>query len=213
MQKRMLAEIQKKLEIKPDGIFGPKTVASIVSYLNLGPEHGAHFIGQTGHESGGFRVFEENLNYSSDGLLKTFPKYFNEAQAKAYERTPHRIASRVYANRMGNGTEESGDGWKHRGFGLIQLTGKDNHYRFADFIGDSSIKDNPSLIATKYPLESARWFFDSNNIWRLCGTVDDQSILSVSRAINVGNPNSKVVPHGMPDRISRTKTAYRWIKG
>jgi len=108
----------------------------------------AHFLAQAGHESGGFTAVNENLNYGAKGLLGIFPKYFNAETSVLYERKPEKIANVVYASRMGNGDKASGDGWKFRGRGYIQLTGKSNYTAF-DQVVEESIVDNPDLVATK----------------------------------------------------------------
>ena len=114
----------------------------------------AHFLSQCGHESGGFKAVRENLNYSAKGLVGIFKKYFSPTLAIAYERQPEKIANRVYAGRMGNGDEHSGDGYKYRGRGYIQLTGKENYTRFDATVPENIVAD-PDLVATKYPLASA----------------------------------------------------------
>jgi putative chitinase len=122
----------------------------------------AHFLSQCSHESGNFGVVYENLNYDALGLCKTFPAYFpTMALAQQYQYKPELIASRVYGNRMGNGDEVSKEGWIHRGRGYIQLTGKNNYRAFDAFV-DEDILNNPDLVATKYPLLSAAWFFHTN---------------------------------------------------
>jgi putative chitinase len=143
----------------------------------------AHFLAQCHHESNGFRVVEENLNYSAKGLLKTFQKYFNEKSAEEYAHNKVRIASRVYANRMGNGNEESQDGWKYRGRGYIQLTGKDNYTAFNDRLSED-IVSNPDLVATKYPMLSAAWFWDMNKINEIID--NDGSVYDVTKKVNGG---------------------------
>jgi putative chitinase len=164
----------------------------------------AHFLGQLSHESLDFKVLSENLNYSANGLLKTFPKYFNLERAQKYARKPEQIANLVYANRMGNGDEKSGDGWRFRGRGYIQLTGKDNYEAFSKFIGEDCVK-NPDLVAQKYPLESAIWFFKQNNIFSLAKDLSDYSILKVTKKINGGS-------NGFADRKSKTLKYYDIIK-
>ena len=129
----------------------------------------AAFVSQCGHESGGWRVFEENLNYSQQGLRSVFKKYFpTDELAAEYARKPQQIASRVYANRMGNGSEESGDGWKYRGRGIIQLTGKANYERFShqQFGDHKMLATNPDLLKTdkNISLLSALWFWNQGNI-------------------------------------------------
>jgi len=128
----------------------------------------SHFLSQVAHESGNFKFVNENLNYGAKGLMGIFKKYFpTQALATAYERKPEKIANKVYASRMGNGDEASGEGYKFRGRGYIQLTGKDNYKAFSDFIGEDCVA-NPDLVATKYPLTSAAFFFHKNKLWDIC---------------------------------------------
>lgn len=121
----------------------------------------AHFLAQCGHESGGFKLTQENLNYSAQGLKNIFPKYFPGSLSESYARNPQKIASKVYGGRMGNGPESTGEGYKFRGRGYIQLTGKDNYTAFGKAINEDIVK-NPDLVSTKYPLLSAAWFFSKN---------------------------------------------------
>ena len=154
----------------------------------------SHFLSQCAHESGNFKFVKENLNYSADGLLNIFGKYFKKADGKTpdkelankYARQPEKIANRVYANRMGNGDEASGDGWKYKGAGYIQLTGKDNYAAFDKFVEDD-ILANPDLVATKYPLMSAAFFFHKNKLWDVCdkGHTHDV-VVAVTKRINGG---------------------------
>ena len=144
----------------------------------------AHFFAQILHESGCLRYDMENLNYSADGLLKTFPKYFKtREQAEACARQPEKIANRIYANRMGNGGESSGDGWKYRGRGLIQLTGKSNYAAFAAWINDPRVIDNPDLVSTDYAVHSAVYFWDKNKLNQLA---DADDVVGLTRKINGG---------------------------
>jgi putative chitinase len=147
----------------------------------------AHFLAQCGHESGGFRATQENLNYSAKGLCGIFRKYFPSVTvAMQYERKPEKIANKVYANRMGNGSEASGDGWKHRGRGYIQLTGKENYKAF-DATVPEDIMANPDLVATKYALASAAFFFKKNGLWAICDRgSDDATVVSVTKKVNGG---------------------------
>jgi putative chitinase len=154
----------------------------------------SHFLSQCAHESGNFKFVRENLNYSADGLRKIFPKYFPTIEvANKYARQPEKIANKVYASRMGNGDEASGDGWKYKGAGYIQLTGKDNYAAFDKFV-DDDIMANPDLVATKYPLTSAAFFFHKNKLWDVCdkGHGDD-IVLAVTKRVNGGT-------HGLADR-------------
>jgi predicted chitinase len=144
----------------------------------------AHFFAQVLHESGCMRFDMENLNYSSDALGKVFGKYFTtREEADAYARQPQKIANRVYANRMGNRDETSGDGWKFRGRGLIQLTGRTNYKAFAEWVGDSRIMDEPDLVASEYAVHSAVFFWDKNNLNRFA---DNDDVVGVTRRINGG---------------------------
>lgn len=157
----------------------------------------AHFLSQCAHESGNFKAVTENLNYSSKGLRSTFGKYFkDDVSAKAYERKPEKIANKVYASRMGNGDEASGDGWKFRGRGYIQLTGKDNYSQF-DKVVEDDILANPELVATKYPLMSAAFFFEKNNLWKVCdGGADKEDVIAVTKRVNGGT-------NGLEDRLAK----------
>jgi putative chitinase len=161
----------------------------------------AHFLSQCAHESGAFKFVRENLNYSADGLLKVFPKYFNPTTAVSYARQPQRIASKVYAGRMGNGNEASGDGWKFCGRGYIQLTGKDNYTKFSKFIGEDCVL-NPDLVAMKYPLASAGFFFNSNGLWPICDKgAEDATVTLVTKKVNGGTI-------GLEDRLAYFKRYY-----
>jgi putative chitinase len=185
----------------PDSVIAqiPQTAAkfNITTPLRL-----AHFLAQCGHESGGFKAVSENLNYSAKGLRGTFGKYFpTDALANAYQRNPEKIANRVYSSRMGNGDEASGEGWKYRGRGYIQLTGKSNYMSFDKTVEDD-IVNNPDLVATKYPLSSAAFFFDSNKLWGICDKgSDDASVTAVTKRVNGGTI-------GLADRIKHFKEYY-----
>ena len=165
----------------------------------------AHFLAQCGHESGGFKAVSENVNYSADGLKKIFGKYFPGNLNESYARNPEKIASRVYADRMGNGNEASKDGFKFRGRGYIQLTGKSNYTNFAKFIGEDTVA-NPDLVATKYPLASAAFFFDSNKLWSICDKgADTATVTAVTKRVNGGTI-------GLDDRIKHFNEYYNLLK-
>jgi len=188
----------------PDAVIAqiPDTAAkfNITNPLRL-----AHFLAQCGHESGGFRAVSENLNYSAKGLVGTFPKYVSAATAAQYERKPEMIASKVYGSRMGNGDEASKEGYKFRGRGYIQLTGKSNYTNFAKFIGEDTIA-NPDLVATKYPLASAAFFFDSNKLWSICDKgADTATVTAVTKRVNGGTI-------GLADRIKHFNEYYDLLK-
>ena len=165
----------------------------------------AHFLAQCGHESGGFKAVSENLNYSADGLKKIFGKYFPGNLNESYAKQPEKIASRVYGGRMGNGDESTGEGFKFRGRGYIQLTGKQNYTNFAKFIGEDTVS-NPDLVATKYPLASAAFFFDSNKLWSICDKGSDvATVTAVTKRVNGGIL-------GLNDRIKHFNEYYNLLK-
>lgn len=170
--------------------------------LNILPEYDidtssrvAAFMAQCGHESGGFTVMQENLNYSAKGLVGTFKKYFpTEAVAKPYERKPEMIANRVYANRMGNGDEASGEGWYFRGRGIVQITGKNNYTKCSQSLFESNVLvENPDLLLeTEYAIHSACWFWSAA---RLNELADIGDIKTMTKRINGGYI-------GLEDRIN-----------
>lgn len=165
----------------------------------------AHFLAQCGHESGGFKSVSENLNYSADGLKKIFGKYFPGNLNESYAKQPEKIASRVYGSRMGNGDESTGEGFKFRGRGYVQLTGKQNYTNFAKFIGEDVVT-NPDLVATKYPLASAAFFFDSNKLWSICDKGSDvATVTAVTKRVNGGIL-------GLNDRIKHFNEYYNLLK-
>lgn len=208
-----IIKFQKKYGLYADGIIGKKTMLKIKEVLSIDSnEVLAHFLAQCDHESAGWTNCMENLNYSSQGLLNTFPKYFDKVSALKYQRNPEMIANRVYANRMGNGPESSGDGWKYRGMGLIQLTGKNNQTKFIEYIKDDRLISDNTLIASEYALESAWWYFLYNNIIKWCTKPSNSSIMNVSRLINLGNVNSKAIPLGLDDRTKKTMYYYQLLK-
>ena len=165
----------------------------------------AHFLAQCGHESGGFRATQENLNYSAKGLNGIFRKYFpTEAAAAAYARNPQKIANKVYGNRMGNGNEASGEGYKFRGRGYIQLTGKENYTAFGKAIGED-IPSNPDVVASKYALLSAAWFFSKNGLHRMADEgASDLVVTKITKRVNGGTI-------GLPDRIKHFKEYYHLL--
>lgn len=163
----------------------------------------AHFLAQCGHESGGFKLTQENLNYSAQGLKNIFPKYFPGNLSESYARNPQKIASKVYGGRMGNGPESTGEGYKFRGRGYIQLTGKDNYTAFGKAINED-IVNNPDLVSTKYPLLSAAWFFSKNCLKR-CVDDSNATVTSVTKCVNGGTI-------GLADRLKHFKEYYNLLK-
>ena len=201
-----LVTLQQKLGVTADGAFGPGTFKAAAARYKLNKNRAAHFFAQTAHETGGFKAFSENLNYGAKGLRGVFGKYFpTDAAAKAYERQPQKIANRVYANRMGNGDEASGDGWRYRGRGALQLTGKSNYQLFSDYIDRSDVMTNPDLVATELCFESALWFFDNNKLWKICDQgVNDAAVVALTKRVNGGT-------HGLDDRTTRTRKYANWL--
>jgi putative chitinase len=165
----------------------------------------AHFLAQCGHESGGFRATQENLNYSAKGLAGIFKKYFpTEASAAPYARNPQKIASKVYGGRMGNGPESTGEGYKFRGRGYIQLTGKENYTAFGKSIGEDMVA-NPDKVASQYALLSAAWFFSKNGLHKMADEgASDTVVTKITKRVNGGTI-------GLPDRIKHFKEYYHLL--
>lgn len=203
-----LSNFQKKIGTAIDPKFGSDSLKAAMAYFKMTSERASHFFAQTNHESGAFSTFTENLNYGAKGLRGIFGKYFTtDAMAVACERKPEMIANKVYASRMGNGNEASGDGWKFKGRGAIQLTGRSNYQEFANSINKPEIMSNPDLVATDYVFESAIWFFDKNKLWAICDKgVTDETILALTKRVNGGT-------HGLEDRSTKTKNYYSILKG
>lgn len=176
------------------------SIAAITTPLRL-----AHFLAQCAHESGHFNRTIENLNYSAEGLKATFPDYFPGQLSDAYARNPAKIGARVYADRMGNGDEASGDGYTFRGRGYIQLTGKSNYARFGEFVGADTVAD-PDLVASQYPLASAGFFFDLNDIWSVCDRGSSAEVITaVTKKVNGGK-------NGLPERIKFFNDYYALLQ-
>jgi putative chitinase len=158
----------------------------------------AHFLAQCALESNNFTATVENLNYRAARLMEIFPRFFRGVDPAAFANNPEEIGNRVYANRMGNGDEASGDGFKFRGRGYIQLTGRNNYTSFSTFVGEDCVA-NPDLVATKFPLASAAFYFKSNNIWAICDRgADDGTVTQVTKAVNGGT-------HGLAERLQNFK--------
>jgi putative chitinase len=202
-----LKSLQAKIGVGADGAFGPGTLKAAMAYYKMTPERAAHFFAQTAHESGNFKAFSENLNYGAAGLTGIFKKYFPTTEkALLYERKPEKIANLVYASRMGNGDEASGDGFKFRGRGALQLTGKDNYKVFSEYLKKPEIMTNPDLVATEFAFESAIFFFDRNKLWDICDKgVNKDTILALTKRINGGT-------HGLADREEKTLKYYGFLK-
>ena len=188
----------------PDSVIGQ--IPSIESKFGINTSlRLAHFLAQAGHESGGFRLTQENLNYGAKGLVGLFGKYFTATSAKDYERKPEKIANVIYANRMGNGSTASGDGWRFRGRGYIQLTGRDNYTAFGKSIG-IDIPANPDLVATEYALSSAAWFWSKNGL----NTIADKGATSEVVKLITKRVNGGYI--GLVDRIKHFQEYYNLVK-
>lgn len=199
-----LKDFQTKIGVVADGAWGPGTLRAAVEFYKMPKVRAAHFFAQTSHETGGFKVFTENLNYSAESLVKVFGKYFPGAGvATLYAKRPENIANKVYGNRMGNGDEASGDGYKYRGRGAIQLTGKDNYAAFAKAIGRPDVLSNPDIVSSELAFESAMFFFDKNKLWDICDRgINDDAIVALTKRINGGTI-------GLEDRKKHT---YEYAK-
>jgi len=202
-----LKKLQELSGVEPDGRFGENTFNAAAKYLGIKTKvRAVHFFAQCAHETGDFTVFEENLNYSASGLRSVFSKYFTADQANQYARNPERIANRVYANRMGNGDEISGDGYLFRGRGALQLTGRNNYQLFSAYVNDENILKDPIPVANEYSFKSAMYFFDKNKLWAKCDLGTDFNVVKiVTRAVNGGL-------NGLDHRLQLTSKyqGYKW---
>lgn len=189
----------------PDSVIAQLPDTMVKFELNT-PLRLAHFLAQAGHESGGFKAVTENLNYGAKGLRGVFGKYFpTDAKALEYERKPEKIANLVYGNRMGNGAETTGEGFKFRGRGYIQLTGKANYEAFDKVVAEDLIS-NPDLVATKYPLLSAAWFFHKNGLHKIADEGATEAVVTkVTKRINGGTI-------GLADRLKHFNEYYNLLK-
>lgn len=202
--------LQNFLSAGADGVIGNETLTKFQCKFNIPNKSSvAHFFGNVHHESIGFSASVENLNYSAEALLETFKKYFKTlAEAKAFARQPEKIANYVYGGRMGNNT--TSDGWKYRGRGAIQLTGKINYMDFnkwllrKGYVG-ADVVNNPEQVATTYYWECAVYFFETRNLFNLVNDISDQSIEKVCRVVNGGT-------NGLADRKNKVKYYFGLFK-
>lgn len=218
-----IVDFQKDNGLTPDGILGKKTFAKMKELWNISTNESlAHFLGQLSHETGDFKISLENLNYSAKRMLEIFKSDFDinrdkwlspqeKEKVKELIGNPIKIANFVYSNQGGNGDEASGDGYKYRGAGATQLTLKNNYKAFQKW---KKLDKTPTAeeLATKYYWDTALFFFETNKLWKFTERMDIESITKLSKAINLGNPNSKVEPNGIKDRIEKTKYYYNLIK-
>lgn len=205
---KQIKEFQALVGLKADGIIGKNTLAKMrCDFGSLTDSQLAHFLSQTDHETGGFKYDTENLNYSATRLMQVFKKYFpTDNLARQYANNPEKIANRVYANRMGNGNEASGDGWKYRGRGSIQLTGKDNYTDFSKWIEDKDVLTNPDIVATEYFWDAGLYYFTKNNLWNQAKYDDANSVKPIRKAINGGY-------NGLQDVQDKFTKYLKLIKG
>jgi putative chitinase len=199
-----LKTLQKQVGATVDGAFGKQTFGLAQEHFGMTDIQAVHFFAQVAHETGEFKLFEENLNYSHSGLLKIFGKYFNEEKALEYKRQPEKIANLVYANRMGNGDEASGDGWKFRGRGAIQLTGKDNYEAFSKYMSNPEILECPEDVEDRHAFHSAIFFFKNSLIFTLCTDLTEETVKRVTRRINGGY-------NGLEHRLELTNKYAKYI--
>lgn len=220
---KTVTTLQTKLGLKPDGVVGAKTVKAIADHFKLNTLGAAHLLGQCFVETQGFSKFRENLYYvdpkRTASIFKTaFDGNGNRVidpeeieVATGYVKNPVRLANKVYANKMGNGNEASGDGYKYRGVGAIHLTGKDNVARFAKHIGRPELVANPDPIEVELAFEAAYFFFYVNNLFRECKDLEPATIRRVSNGVNRGNVNHKGEPLHLKERIAATKRMYELL--
>ena len=205
--------LQARCGATPDGAFGPNTAKAIAKHYDLSPERAAHLLGQSAHESGYFKLTEENLNYSENALNRVFRRYFGEGKENAadYARNPEKIANYVYMDKNRSkggalGNTEEGDGWRWRGRGFLQCTGRTNYRKFAAEMRLPDVMKDPDLVSTEYAFESAFWFFQRNGLFKIADKgVNDDVITEITRRVNGGT-------HGLDDRLDKTKKIYKWLK-
>jgi putative chitinase len=195
--------LQAKVGAKPDGSFGPNTARAIAKHYDLSPARGAHLLGQASHESAGFRLVRENLNYTSETMMRVWPSRFRTLEeAQPFARNPKGLADKVYSNRMGNG---EGEGHIYIGRGFLQLTGKDNYKAFAADMRVPEIMQDPSLVETEYAFETALWFFEKNNLFAIADEgVSDDTIKRISKRVNGAYI-------GLDHRSEETYKVFSWL--
>lgn len=210
---KALRLLQEKCGCTADGAFGPNTARGIAKYYELSPVRGAHLLGQVVHESGSFRYTKENLNYSVDALMKVWPSRFPDKKtAEPFARNPKALAEQVYFDenrgknyKLGNDTKEKASLYIGRGF--IQLTGYNNVKAFASDMQAPDVITDPSKLEEDYAMDTAVWFFNKNNLWKICDEgVTDDVIKKITRRINGGYT-------GLDHRIKETKKIYAWLEG
>jgi putative chitinase len=195
--------LQAKVGVTADGAFGPNTARAIAKHYGLSAKRAAHLLGQASHESGGFKLVRENLNYSAETMVRVWPTRFKTvAEAEPFARNPKALADKVYSNRMGNG---EGEGHVYIGRGFLQLTGKDNYKSFAADMDAPEIMKDPELVETKYAFETALWFFQKNGLFDIADKgVSDDVIKQITKRVNGGYV-------GLDHRIKETRKIWDWL--
>ena len=195
--------LQTKVGVTADGAFGPNTARAIAKHYGLSEKRAAHLLGQASHESGGFKLVRENLNYSAETMLRVWPSRFKTlADAEPFARNPKALADKVYSNRMGNG---EGEGHIYIGRGFLQLTGKDNYKAFAADMRVPEIMQDPSLVETKYAFETAIWFFEKNGLFAIADKgVNDDTIKQITKRVNGAYV-------GLDHRMKETRKIWSWL--
>lgn len=197
--------LQAKVGVTADGAFGPNTARAIAKHYGLSAKRAAHLLGQASHESGGFKLVRENLNYSAETMLRVWPSRFKTlADAQPFARNPKALADKVYSGRMGNA---EGEGHIYIGRGFLQLTGKDNYRAFAADMGAPEILKDPALVETKYAFETAIWFFEKNSLFAIADKgVNDDTIKAITKRVNGGHI-------GLDHRMKETQKVWGWLNG
>ena len=195
--------LQAKVGVTADGAFGPNTARAIAKHYGLSAKRAAHLLGQASHESGGFKLVRENLNYSAETMVRVWPSRFKTlADAEPFARNPKALADKVYSGRMGNG---EGEGHVYIGRGFLQLTGKDNYKSFAADMRVPEIMQDPSLVETKYAFETALWFFQKNGLFDIADKgVSDDVIKQITKRVNGGYV-------GLDHRDKETRKIFGWL--
>jgi putative chitinase len=195
--------LQAKVGVTADGAFGPNTARAIAKHYGLSAKRAAHLLGQASHESGGFKLVRENLNYSAETMVRVWPTRFKTvAEAEPFARNPKALADKVYSNRMGNG---EGEGHVYIGRGFLQLTGKDNYKSFAADMDAPEIMKDPELVETKYAFETALWFFQKNGLFDIADKgVNDDVIKQITKRVNGGYV-------GLDHRMKETRKIWDWL--
>lgn len=207
MKSEALKHLQAEVGVTADGAFGPNTARAIHAAFNFTPEESAHLMGQAHHESMGFQITEESLYYRAETMMRVWPsRYPDLASTEGLARNPEALANHTYANRMGNGGPDTGDGWRYRGRGFIQLTGTNNYRLFSEFMSKPELMDDPDPVADELAFQSAIWFFMHNDLTNIARKgVTDEQIRVITKRVNGGY-------HGLDDRVRWTKKIYGWLQ-